>query len=288
MQNDICPACKSTNTSRIDHINTHHPAYSSETSLLKCTDCTLFFASPLPDEKKLSEIYSGEYHYPKGALMDKLVDAWTTSELVSDRNLVLKYKNAGKILDIGAGRGDMLVQFPVNLWERSAFDPFLSQTDIAELKKKIGSQVNDFDSLEKYPENTFDVVMLRNVIEHTAAFPSLLKNIYRIIKKDGILCIRTPNIASEDFKKLGTNWYVVFMPGHIVFFDTKTLSDNLLKAGFQVPYVKHTLYSAPTSYFKSSKPQPSNMVLRLIYSFYFMVSNILTGQGGDLRAVAKK
>jgi hypothetical protein len=282
-----CPGCNSTTITLLDEIKTHHASYGGHTNLSKCLICGLYFVNPLPNEQQLAEIYAGSYHYPGTGLVDKIVDAWTTTELNSDAALISKYKQNGKILDIGAGRGDMLVKFNGESWERWAHDPFLSQGDIDSLKKKIGDHVNIKNTLAEYEENTFDVVILRNVIEHTAQFNELIKDINRILKKDGILFIRTPNIEAQDYKKFKTNWYVIWMPGHIVFFSGHALTNTLEKNNYSITYLKPTPYTAPASVLRSDTSQ-TPLLLKALKSVLFAVQPLFNGQGGDLRAIARK
>jgi len=288
MKNKLtCILCSSSQCETIDFVPTTNKAYNPKSMLAHCRICHLYWINPLPDEKKLSQIYGEIYHYNPNKIRDLLFSLPAAVELRSDIKLISQYKKQGKVLDIGAGRGDFLSQFPKKQWERWAWDPFLSDEEIDMLKQKIGEHANDYKTLQEYPQNLFDVVILRNVIEHTAAFPKLLKDTQKILKKNGILFIRTPNIGSLDFRMFGTKWYSIMMAGHLVFFTRQSIDQALTKAGFKTTFTQGTKKSAPMSLARSSSlsmPMPLLLTTSLAYS----IISPLFGEGGDLRSIAQK
>ena len=229
-----CTICEGENLITIGNIYYTSPAYNTHSTLIQCNNCGKGWIHPYPDESKIGNIYGEAYHYNINKLRDYLYSLYLQKHLKKDYELVTKFKKRGKVLDIGAGRGDLLKLFDSSNWQKWAFDPYLSQLDVKKLKEKIGSHVNDFDSLKEYPENEFDVVVLRNVIEHTNSYKSFLVIANKLLKPKGVLFIRTPNLRSVDFKLFGSNWYVVTMNGHLVFFTKQSLS-VLLKETKYIP-----------------------------------------------------
>lgn len=282
-----CISCLSLNTKNLGFIDFGNSAYSSQSKLFNCLSCGIFWVSPIPKEKELSKIYSGVYHYHPNKIKDFLLSLYFSLELVSDYKLIEKYKKGGRVLDIGAGRGDFLLKFPRNKWEWWAHDPYLSKFETNFLKDKVGTYVNNFKELKFYPSGNFDVVVLRNVIEHTAGFSRLIKESKRLLRKKGIIFIRTPNMDSLDFKIFKNNWYEVRMGGHVVFFGKIAMRKILKKEGFKVRFNKGMAMSYPLSLFRSSKinlPSPIVFILSLGFSSF----SGLFGDGGDLRAIAQK
>jgi len=263
-----------------------HPSYDQSNKLLKCSICGFCLIYPPPDEKHLSEIYSGIYHYDNNFILDTLITLYASIDLRSDIKLINKYRKSGKILDIGAGRGDLLLGLDKK-WEKWAHDPYLSNGDIKTLKGKIGKNVNIRKRLDEYEENYYDVVVLRNIIEHTLQFRDLIKNSYRMLKKGGVLFIRTPNIESTGYKNFGVDWYVITYAGHIVFFNCKNLSDMLKKTGFNVKYCAPTDFDVPLTFYRSSQ-KPKGKLPRLFGSLLFSLYSAFIKSGTDLRSIAKK
>ncbi len=108
----------------------------------------------------------------------------------------ISYKKGKKLLDIGCADGS----FAVILQKRLGFDAY--GIDIAEKainKAKINGikvQAGDLSKGLPYKSNSFDVVIMCEVIEHIFDTDFLLREIYRVIKKNGFLFITTPNVAS--------------------------------------------------------------------------------------------
>ena len=282
-----CSLCNKKNFLNLGPIVFDAPSYYQNPQLVRCKACGMVLVSPPPNEKKLAQFYKGDYHYRPSSLLDQFIFLYNSKDLFSDVRLIEKYIGQGRVLDIGAGRGDFLLRFPENFWERWAFDPYISDKDARSLSKKIGSHVNDYSTLDSYPDNFFDAVVLRNVIEHTAAFTPLLKKILRVLKKGGTLFIRTPNVDSLEFKLFKNNWFVVRMTGHIVFFGKRTMRQTLRKIGFKRLKFFPTKLAAPLSLFRSLNVQLPKALL-LVLSLVFSGLSLFWGQGTDLRAIAKK
>jgi len=282
-----CPFCNFPKTNIVGPVDIGNKSYSVKSSLRNCKRCGLHWTDPFPNEEQLSQIYAGIYHYNPNKLRDFLVSLYTFFELQSDFRLIEKFRKEGKVLDIGAGRGDFLLKFSPTKWERWAFDPYLSKVEIRQLREKIGRNVNNYARLQDYPNSAFDVVILRNVIEHTTDFSTLLQESHRILKKKGLIFIRTPNMRSLDFKTFKNNWYIITMPGHIVFFDKKSLSEYTRIFGFRIKFNRPTSRSALLSFFRSSGkniPIPAKLGLSFLYSLF----SPFFGEGGDLRMIAQK
>lgn len=69
-------------------------------------------------------------------------------------------------------------------------------------------------------------------IEHLPDPKKTLLEIYKILKPNGILIIKTSNIESLYAKSKGGDWDYI-LPGHLCYFSIKTLSKILALVGFQ-------------------------------------------------------
>ena len=282
-----CPLCLSTKLADLGRVRFDIPKYYRNPHLFECKNCLMFFIYPKANEKNLSKIYSGTYHYLKNNLLDRFVSLYNSKDLASDSYLVIRHIKEGKILDIGAGRGDFISRFRGDKWEKWAFDPYLSDKGTKRLKKKIGARVNDFSSLSLYPRNYFDVVTLRNVIEHTYRFMPLLSQIKGILKKGGVLFIRTPNINSIEFELFKNNWYVIRMAGHLVFFGKKSINRALKVAGFKRFQITNSRVAAPLSLYRSVDHKLPKALIA-ISSIIFSALSFFGREGTDLMVIARK
>jgi SAM-dependent methyltransferase len=105
-----------------------------------------------------------------------------------------------------------------------------------------------------YPDNYFDVIYMRHMIEHLANPRVALREVYRTLKPGGLLRIECPNIDSISEKIFKRNYYGFWpLPRHIHMFSPKTLPSFLESEGFEIervcctpgnPYLYHSMIPA--------------------------------------------
>jgi SAM-dependent methyltransferase len=151
----------------------------------------------------------------------------------------------GKVLDVGCAYGFMLQKFP-DTFEKFGID--ISDHAIAEAKKTLPGAMFAVGGAEDaflFPENFFDVVLCNDILEHLKDPLVALKNIRKVLKKDGILYISTPNLNWVRKKMFA---YADRKEHHISLFPHRALLDLLMEAGLTV--VDHWTYtSAPLFFF---------------------------------------
>lgn len=113
---------------------------------------------------------------------------------ISDVINEISYKYADKkcFLDIGCGDGSRSILFDEFGRKISGVDRinWLKQS----LKNRINFRQEDFmKSNLSYESESFDIILLSDVIEHLADPRKVLKESYRILQKDGMFIISTPN-----------------------------------------------------------------------------------------------
>ena len=151
----------------------------------------------------------------------------------------LKSLKNPKILDLGCGEGqfyDILKEYKTD-FEYVGVD--ISKKQIAKARKKgIYAVVCDISKKIPFRNNTFDVIIATEIIEHLFDTTSFLKKCNSVLKKEGLLILTTPNIAS-----LGNRINLLFgkrpgcidyrienSPGHIRAFVRSDLK-NLVEEG---------------------------------------------------------
>jgi methionine biosynthesis protein MetW len=147
----------------------------------------------------------------------------------------------GKVLDIGCGDGQISKIIKEN---NEVFGIEIS--DIARQKAKDnGINVLDLDLNLNWSdglEESFDVVVAGEIIEHIFDTDKFLQNIHKVLKEDGYLVLSTPNIAS-----LGRRLFLLFGinpaiettarsydAGHIRYFTFNSLKKMLKENNFKV------------------------------------------------------
>jgi 2-polyprenyl-3-methyl-5-hydroxy-6-metoxy-1,4-benzoquinol methylase len=89
----------------------------------------------------------------------------------------------------------------------------------------------------QFPEASYDIVTLFEVIEHVKNPVALLKHCNRVLKKGGILVIRTANTDSWTVKAIKGKWDYFNIGrhgGHISFFCKHSMAVLAGKTGFDL------------------------------------------------------
>ena len=106
---------------------------------------------------------------------------------------LVKEINPKSLLDIGCGSGYLLDQLSEtvishNLW---GIDVYYIKKN-----KKWNYKKADITNAVPFKSNSFECLILGEVIEHVPDPDFLLKECYRVLKKGGVMIISTPNLVS--------------------------------------------------------------------------------------------
>lgn len=211
-----------------------------ESFILECIQCAHIFIHPIP----LVSLASRN--------MDSLQDAElfgsTTLKFLYERMILQREINKAKkminkaqptLLDIGCGGG-----WTTSVWKKHGFDvtglePSATRSKLAHDHYHILVIQNHIEGFQ--PDKTYDVIILRHVLEHIEDPLNLLKKIKEWLSKDGILIIVIPNINSIGRYLFKEHWEWI-LPWHLHFFKPKTLVALAQRAGFQ----KACFYQTPS------------------------------------------
>ncbi len=198
---DCCPIC---GNNRISFF------YSElNLNLYKCSSCDVVFVHPLPSEIVFKENLELNYiilaqKYSKVVEPSiqkedpKQREIWENEKRAifkSDLTVIKAYnKNktqvATSLLDIGCGEGLFMVEAERDGFVCEGLEPSKNHIPSKELKLKIfNGFLKNFKSKIKY-----DVITMLDSLEHTKDPLGELNAVRRIIKKQGILMIRVPNL----------------------------------------------------------------------------------------------
>jgi len=230
MENKInkinCPICES--------INTGYYSTKNNYTLYKCNSCKLLFLNPVPesigvyDDTYFSGAEKGFGYVDYDADKEPMIPTFNKYlDILSD----LGIKN-GDLLDIGAATG-----FFMNIAKQRGFN--VSGVEFsnfaAEKGRKAGLNLITGDLLsQNFPDSSFDVVTMFDVIEHVPNPKEIISEVSRILKKGGIVIINTPDAESLWAKLLGKHWQLIMPPEHINYFSPKNLGNYLSRHGFEV------------------------------------------------------
>lgn len=132
---------------------------------------------------------------------------WTQDFLQEDRTLkmykelspILSCNKKLNVLDVGSGDGTLInflqSKFPQHIY----FGCDISKEAIQKNKKEkpsISWKRVDFNYHVPFNKNFFDVIIAGEIIEHLYNTDNFFREIRRILNRDGILLLTTPNLAS--------------------------------------------------------------------------------------------
>lgn len=193
--------------------------------------CGMIFMNPRPRSEYLEDYYDKDYFdgdkkdftswqkFPED-LKSKVIDL-----------PMVDIQKKGRFLDIGCGIG-VYVAFMKELgWEAKGLDISQFSTDLG---KKEGLDLF-CGTLEEadYPDDYFDMIYMRDVIEHLSEPDKLLKEVRRILKNNGWFFLTTGNAGSIVARLRQEQWFF-FQKDHIHYFSLKTLKDMVERSGMRI------------------------------------------------------
>ncbi len=313
---EFCPICNGKIKfliKRIDSFNYYH-----------CLNCSLVFSNPLPSDyliKEFSKCFYGILPQNK-YIIQKIKKFYPdVKKIVRDIKRIGNNRNL-KLLDYGGGEGYYSYCFFKNKYNVTFMDINDTVCKFAKEKfndsfKVIKIELNgkDFEYKEK-----FDIIFCNQIIEHIKTPILYLKKLNKILEKNGIIIITTPNQMCLEFP-FRTIWFKTYLkmtthkkfpikeiltyikkpwatcdpPRHIYAFNKINLKIALEKAGFTPiriftessisQYYSHKLYdifqkTGIITFFKNLKIYLGIKLIKFL--------DIKNNFGGNLVVYAKK
>lgn len=145
-----------------------------------------------------------------------------------DSVMGIRYLEGGRLLDVGCGVGQFLGTVVSLGWKATGID---TDERVVENCRQRGldARVGTLEQ-QRFPDEHFDVVTMRHVIEHIPRPEVVLTEIARILKPGGRLVISTPNAASLGHTTFGRFWLGLDVSRHVNVFTPHSLVNLLGKA----------------------------------------------------------
>lgn len=136
----------------------------------------------------------------------------------------------GVLLDFGCGSGNAMQTMQQKGWRTVGVD--FDEKAVANAKRK-GLEVYHGDLFsQKFDDESFDAILMNHVIEHVPSPTDLFSECKRILKKNGVMIVITPNANSRGHQKYGRNWRGLETPHHLQIFTPKSLFTLGKKSNF--------------------------------------------------------
>lgn len=169
--------------------------------VVQCLDCGLIFTNPQAEESDIDSIYPKQYYGNKNVRFNFLIEAIVRYFRRKRAKAIIKFKEKGKILDIGCGRGYFLERMERLGWD--AYGTEISHVAADRAKSKFGERITLGDLLDtKLAAGSFDCISIYHVLEHTTNPREIIKEIHTLLKPNGLLQLAIPNIDCMSFRML--------------------------------------------------------------------------------------
>ena len=238
-----CPICEVPPTVRLGRRGgvAHREQLGVECEIWRCGRCGLVFPNPMPHP-----IGGAAQHYSIDP--DKYFEHHDVN--AKDRSALNLLKGAeeltggkGRLLDIGAGRGELLAAAGKQGWSAVGIEPSVTFAGYA--ARQSGLEIWQTPVEEcAFKDNSFDLVILSAVLEHLYNPDETVREVARILRLGGALFLDVPNEQGLYFRvgnlyqKLRRRDWVVnlaptFSPFHVFGFGPNSLRALLAKHGLR-------------------------------------------------------
>lgn len=199
---------------------------------VRCLACGLVYISN-PKLDNLDQFYedcSTSYYLQDARLdLDAQEDhARELSKIESGLDTIMPIN----LLDVGCGNGSFLLSAQKRGYTVLGVEYSLSSAEFVRSKLGIDVVTSDFLDMPK-PQLCFDVVVMRQVLEHLPDPEAHIQKAYSFLKMGGLLYLAVPNYNSLSKLIRGSNHWI-FNSSHLYYFTATTLKDLLRRTGFSV------------------------------------------------------
>jgi SAM-dependent methyltransferase len=196
--------------------------------LVRCRGCGFQFVSP----RLRSDLIFSSYTEGDDPTYVSQVDARERTFAASLGDIERVAGRKGKLLDIGTAAGAFVAAARSQGWTAEGCEPnkWLAEWGARHYGITI-RQGSVYD--QPYERQSFDVVTLWDVIEHTPNPRDMLDRCRDLLKPGGVLVVNFPDIGSWIARAMGRRW--LFLTSvHLFYFDRRTMGRMLESAGFTV------------------------------------------------------
>lgn len=208
-----CPICNDPNC-----LPKYFPPYYS---YYECRNCGVLFLYPKPEEHEIKKYYQKNFEYTAGRSEENRIRLRSRKILKKLNEL---HPSGRSILDIGSGYGYFLDEARKSGLNTIGIEP--SKALHVSSKKYLDGFVFHTDLIEfvETQKRKFDFITLIHVIEHVTDPKLFIETASKLLNKNGILYIETPNIKSHLASIEKEHYTFLTPPDHIWLFSPESLS----------------------------------------------------------------
>lgn len=195
--------------------------------VVQCRNCGLVYVNPRLNSEQLHLHYNSNQSSRIQYYLDvEAADQRTFGEILDLVDQLLPQR--GALLDIGPNIGTCLTVARDRGWEVCGVEINSEAAEYCRTQRALNVISGTFNSY-MFPANSFDVILMGDVIEHLPDPLDTMHAVYTILRPGGIVVISTPNIATFAGRMLQ-----IKPQEHLYYFSPQTMTELLQKVGLDV------------------------------------------------------
>lgn len=205
-------------------------------SVARCPGCGFHYLYPRLSESAMQLAYRQTSYYEGGACGyadTSYIEQESTLRATFRRllhNLAKRGLAGGDLLEVGCGYGFFLDEARPYFQRRVATEFSLQA---AERARATGAEVFIGGVEQIPPEARFNCVLAAHVIEHVYEPLPFVQQLVSHIKPGGHIVLATPDIGGVLSRLMGRRWPSFKAPEHVLYFDFRSLSSLMRRAGLE-------------------------------------------------------
>lgn len=217
-----CPLCDSQNIEQLSNSNRE----GGPLRTVICTDCGLVWSDPFPHDPRA--FYENEYRLAyKSSYQPKAKHVYRAGQVALTRHQKIQHliSSPQTLLDVGVGGGEFAYLMKSLGHDVSGIEPNLGYANYAKSQYDLNLQIGFLQDAQ-FAENSFDVITIWHVLEHTEDPLLVLSKLGSWLKPNGTLVVEVPNIEAVCQSPKST-----FHDAHLFNFNLASLSKMAERAG---------------------------------------------------------
>jgi 2-polyprenyl-3-methyl-5-hydroxy-6-metoxy-1,4-benzoquinol methylase len=198
--------------------------------ICRCRACGLVRTEPQLTPQELEPYYAEQYWGGIQAADER----WIRRDQRFRTAFLHRFRNEGRLLDVGCGLGFFLRALDPRRWDRHGVEPM--PVPYREAARSLGSEriVNADLLAAGFPSAQFDAITFWDSLEHLPNPRAILDEAARLLRPGGIVLMGLPNFGSYQARHFGQDWFALSLPHHLYHYTRETLARLLEKSGFRV------------------------------------------------------
>lgn len=234
----VCPLCESTKQMKLPYSYRHNGI---ELQIVRCAKCELARLHPMLSESEVRDLYTADYFNTdyhcgtsKGAYAEEC--ATIRHEFRPLLALMKDFRPEGAFLEIGCAGGAALAEARQAGYEAIGVELSPEMAEWGREHLGLDIRAGTLDD-HHFPDCSFDVVFMGDVIEHLPNPFAALVHIRRVLKPKGIIALAYPtelnHIAARLRMLLRLRKQSPHKPYHLYYYTCDTLRQILEHCGFE-------------------------------------------------------